>query len=184
MVAKFALGDKRGKKTRAMARKPKAKISQAPAACQNTDVLPSAENLELFRAAILCLHNQIRSQHDLPLLKDNGKLRKAATGHANAMVGAGFFDHASLDGDTFVDRIIGAGYTKRAAAWTLGEYLAWGTGDLSSAKGVMDAWMNSAGHKANILKRAYKEVGIGIKLGVPSDSGVGATVTADFGAKY
>ena len=89
----------------------------------------------------------------------------------------------SLDGDTFVDRIIGAGYTKRAAAWTLGEYLAWGTGDLSTPIGIMNAWMNSAGHKTNILKKAYREVGIGIQLGVPSDSGVGATVTTDFGVK-
>ena len=39
----------------------------------------------------------------------------------------------------------------------------------------MNAWMNSAGHKANILKKAYREVGIGIRLGVPSDNGVGAT---------
>ena len=47
----------------------------------------------------------------------------------------------------------------------------------------MNAWMNSAGHKANILKKAYREVGIGIRLGVPTDEGVGATVTADFGVK-
>jgi uncharacterized protein YkwD len=47
----------------------------------------------------------------------------------------------------------------------------------------MQAWMNSAGHKANILKRSYKEVGVGIRVGTPSDAGVGATFTADFGAK-
>jgi uncharacterized protein YkwD len=135
------------------------------------------------RAAILCLHNQIRSQNKLPLLKDNVKLRKAASGHSSAMVSQGFFDHTDPDGDSFVDRIIGAGYAKRNDGWTLGENLAWGTGDLSSATGVMNAWMNSAGHKANILKKAYEEVGIGIKLGVPSDSGVGATITADFGTK-
>jgi uncharacterized protein YkwD len=148
-----------------------------------TDVLPTTENLELVRAAILCLHNQIRQQNNLPLLKDNLKLRKAAVGHSADMVGEGFFDHTSPNGDSFVDRILDAGYAKRNDGWTLGENLAWGTGDLSSAKGVMDAWMNSAGHKANILKRAYKEVGIGIKLGVPSDDGVGATIPADFGVK-
>jgi uncharacterized protein YkwD len=43
--------------------------------------------------------------------------------------------------------------------------------------------MNSAGHKANILKKAYREIGIGLRLGVPSDETVGATVTADFGVK-
>jgi uncharacterized protein YkwD len=146
-------------------------------------VLPTAENVDLVRAAILCLHNQIRAQNNLPLLKENAKLRKAAASHSADMVGEGFFDHTSPDGDSFVDRILGAGYAKRSDGWTLGENLAWGTGDLSSAKGVMDAWMNSAGHKANILKKAYKEVGIGIKLGVPSDDGVGATITADFGVK-
>jgi uncharacterized protein YkwD len=185
VIAKIALGDKRVKKAHASAgkKKPKAKISQTLAPCQNTDVLPTAANIELVRAAVLCLHNQIRAQNKLPLLKDNAKLRKAATSHSNAMVGEGFFDHTSPDGDTFVDRIIGAGYAKRNDGWTLGENLAWGTGDLSSATGIMNAWMNSAGHKANILKKAYQEVGIGIKLGVPSDNGVGATITADFGAR-
>jgi uncharacterized protein YkwD len=181
VIAKIALGDKRAKKAKASAAKT-AKTSQVPT-CQNTDVLPTAENVDLVRAAILCLHNQIRAQNNLPLLKDNAKLRKAAVAHSADMVGEGFFDHTSPNGDSFVDRILDAGYAKRNDGWTLGENLAWGTGDLSSAKGVMDAWMNSAGHKANILKRAYKEVGIGIKLGVPSDDGVGATITADFGVK-
>ncbi|WP_053227066.1 CAP domain-containing protein [Solirubrobacter soli] len=181
VIAKIALGDKRAKKAHASAKEPKAKTSQVT--CQNTTVLPTAQNLELVRAAILCLHNQIRAQNNLPLLKDNAKLRKAAVGHSADMVGEGFFDHTSPNGDSFVDRILDAGYAKRNDGWTLGENLAWGTGDLSSAQGVMDAWMNSAGHKANILKRAYKEVGIGIKLGVPSDDGVGATITTDFGAK-
>ena len=151
--------------------------------CENADIAPNGGNLDEVRAAILCLHNQIRAQRGLPLLKENAKLRGAAVEHSSDMVSRGFFEHTTPGGVTMVDRIIGAGYAKRNDGWTLGENLAWGTGDLSSAKGVMDAWMNSAGHKANILKRAYKEVGIGIKLGVPSDDGVGATITADFGVK-
>jgi len=160
----------------------KAKVAQVPV-CTNTDVMPTPQNVEVVRAAILCLHNQIRVQAGLPALKANAKLQKAATGQSNDMVVNGYFDHTSPDGDTFVDRIVGAGYVKRNDGWTLGENLAWGTGDLSTPQGVMDAWMNSAGHKANILKKAYHEVGIGIKLGVPTDNGVGATITADFGTK-
>jgi uncharacterized protein YkwD len=110
-------------------------------------------------------------------------LRKAALGQSNDMVDEGYFDHTSPNGDTFVDRILDAGYVKRNDGWTLGENLAWGTGDLSTPRGVMDAWMNSAGHKANIVKKGYTEVGIGIRVGVPTDNGVGATITADFGAK-
>jgi len=170
--ASIALGDKR-----------KATARASTITCSNTDVMPTSDNVELIRAAVLCLHNQIRQKNGLPLLKDNAKLRKAANSHSSAMVNEGYFDHTSPDGDSFVDRIIGAGYAKRNDGWTLGENIAWGTGDLSSAKGVMDAWMNSPGHKANILKKAYREVGIGIRTGVPSDEGVGATITADFGVK-
>jgi uncharacterized protein YkwD len=170
--ATIALGDKR-----------KATARTSAITCANTDVMPTADNVEQLRAAVLCLHNQIRQQHNLPLLKDNSRLRKAAVGHSADMVDEGYFDHTTPSGDSFVDRILGSGYAKRNEAWTLGENLAWGTGDLSTANGVMHAWMNSAGHKANILKRSYKEVGVGIRLGTPSDAGVGATFTADFGAK-
>jgi uncharacterized protein YkwD len=164
----------------AKAAPPRAATAQA---CANTDLLPTAENIELVRAALLCLHNQVRAQHGLPALKDNLKLRKAATGHSSDMVDQGYFDHTDPDGETFVDRILGAGYAKKTDGWTLGENLAWGTGDLSTANGVMNAWMNSAGHRANILKRSYKEIGVGIRLGVPSDATVGATITTEFGAK-
>jgi uncharacterized protein YkwD len=169
--ATIALGDKRP---------PKATTAQD---CANTDLMPTAQNIELIRAAVLCLHNQIRAQHGLPLLKDNLKLRKAANGHSSDMVDEGYFDHTSPGGETFVDRILGSGYAKRTDGWTLGENLAWGTGEDSTPAGVMNAWMNSPGHKANILKRSYKEIGVGIRLGVPSDPTVGATFTTEFGAK-
>jgi uncharacterized protein YkwD len=169
--ATVALGDKRP---------PRAHAAQT---CANTDVMPTADNLDLIRAAVLCLHNQIRAQKGLPALKDNPKLRKAAVGHSGDMVEEGYFDHTDPSGTTFVDRILGAGYARRTDGWSLGENLAWGTGDLSTANGVMTAWMNSPGHKANILKRSYKEIGVGIRLGVPTDATVGATITTEFGAK-
>jgi uncharacterized protein YkwD len=169
--ATVALGDKRPVK---------ATVAQD---CGNTNVLPTADNLAQIRAAVLCLHNQTRAAKGLPLLRENAKLDKAALGHSNDMVAAGYFDHTTPGGTSFVDRILAAGYVKRDAGWTLGENLAWGTGDLSTPDGVMTSWMNSPGHKANILKRAYREVGVGIRLGVPSDGSVGATYTLDFGAK-
>ncbi|MDA0179928.1 CAP domain-containing protein [Solirubrobacter phytolaccae] len=183
--AKIALGDKRQVKAKAKASKTKTKVQAkaSVAPCANTTITPDATNLDAVRAALLCLHNQIRAQANLPVLKDNAKLRKAAVGHSNDMVNDGFFDHTSPNGDTFVDRIIGAGYAKRNDGWTIGENLAWGTGELSTPQAIMNAWMNSSGHKANILKKSYKEVGIAVRIGVPTDGTVGATVTADFGAK-
>jgi uncharacterized protein YkwD len=45
------------------------------------------------------------------------------------------------------------------------------------------AWMNSAPHRANILKPAFRVIGIGIRPGVPvSSGGQGATYTTDFGS--
>ena len=169
--ATVALGDKRPAK------------ATVAADCGNTDLLPTADNLAQVRAAVLCLHNQTRAAKGLPLLRENAKLDRAALGHSNDMVAAGYFDHTTPGGTSFVDRILSAGYVKRDAGWTLGENLAWGTGDLSTPAGVMNSWMNSPGHKANILKRAYREVGVGVRLGVPSDGSVGATYTLDFGAK-
>jgi len=181
--ATIALGDKRpvAKVRKSAAKKTKAKV--ASITCQNTTLLPSPDNLELINDAIVCLHNQIRAEKGLPTLRENAKLRKAALGHSNTMVNEGYFDHTSPSGSTFVDRVLSSGYAKRNDAWTLGENLAWGTGDLSTPAGIMQSWMNSSGHKANILKKAYREVGIGIRLGVPSDNGVGATITAEFGAR-
>jgi uncharacterized protein YkwD len=181
--AVIALGDMRPAKAakKKAAKKPvKAVAAQA---CANTDALPTADNLPLVRAAILCLHNQVRAEQGLPLLKENAKLDKSALGHSGDMVAEGYFDHTTPGGYTFVDRILAAHYVKRSDGWTLGENLAWGTGDLSTPDGVMGSWMASPGHKANILKRAYHEVGIGIHLGVPSDDTVGATYTLDFGVK-
>ena len=54
------------------------------------------------------------------------------------MVNQGYFDHTSPDGDTFVDRILDAGYAKRNDGWSLGENLAWGTGD--SQHGQRASW--------------------------------------------
>jgi uncharacterized protein YkwD len=169
------------KQTRKAKKRPvKAAAAQA---CANTDLLPAANNVPQIRAAVLCLHNQVRAAKGLPLLTENAKLDKAAAGHSDDMVTRGYFDHTTPSGVSFVDRILAAHYVRASDGWTLGENLAWGTGDLSSPAGVMNSWMNSPDHKANILKRAYREVGVGIRLGVPSDGTIGATYTLDFGVR-
>jgi uncharacterized protein YkwD len=160
-----------------------ARAAQVPATCANADVTPTAGNLDTVRAAIVCLHNQIRARNGLPLLKGNTKLRRAAEGHSADMVQRGYFDHTSRSGATMVDRILAAGYVRADQGWVLGENLEWGTGGLATPRGAVDAWMNSPGHRANILKRGYRHMGIGIALGVPTGGGSGATITVDFGAR-
>ena len=153
----------------------------AQAECENADIAPAPGNEGLVRAAILCLHNQIRASRDLPLLKENVRLRRAAVGHSTDMVSRGFFEHTTPDGETMVDRIMASRYASPRLGWALGENLAWGTGTLAAPRAIMKAWMDSPGHRANVVKRAYREIGLGIVTGVPSDRGNGATYTADFG---
>ena len=157
---------------------------KAQSVCTNTDLMPAAGNLPLIRAAVLCLHNKERSARGLTPLKENAKLRKAAKGHSDNMVAKGFFDHTAPDGTDMVDRILGAGYA-RGQGWSLGENIAWGTGPLATAAAIHRSWMRSPGHKANILRRQFREIGIGIALGAPAPTRgqQGATYTADFGVR-
>ena len=143
--------------------------------------MPTPDNVELVRAAILCLHNQIRAERDLPLLRENPRLRRAASAHSSDMVSRGFFEHTTPDGVTMVERIMATRYASPRVGWAIGENLAWGTGNLATPRAIMKAWMDSPGHRANVVKRAYREIGIGVVTGVPSDRGTGATYTADFG---
>jgi uncharacterized protein YkwD len=100
------------------------------------------------------------------------------------MVSARFFDHTSPSGSSMVDRIRRTGYTKRARSWALGENIAWGSGSLATAAEIHRGWMHSPGHRANILQRSFREIGIGIETGLPvrlSAAQSGATYTTDFG---
>src|SRR3954447_14367940 len=162
--------------------RPDAKSSQE--GCANTNVKPTRANLELVRDAVLCLHNRERARHGLPRLQENPRLRRAAERHTTNMISERFFDHTSPSGSTMVDRIRRTGYTKRARSWALGETIAWGSGSLAAAAQTRRAWMHSPGHRANILQRSFREIGIGIESGLPvrlSAAQSGATYTTDFG---
>jgi uncharacterized protein YkwD len=161
----------------------KRKAKQASRSCANTQVMPAPGNLGVVRAAVLCLHNRERAAHGLAPLRQHGKLRRAASAHSDDMVEQSYFAHDSLSGDDMVDRILRTGYG-RNTGWSLGENIAWGTGSLATAAEIQRAWMESPGHRANILRPQFREIGIGIALGAPVGSGGdGATYTADFGVR-
>ena len=170
-------------KTSSAARTAQPAAPAAPAECANTTLAPDAANLELIRAALVCLHNQIRAQSGLVTLAANNALAVAAAGHSDDMVARGYFDHISPDGGTFDKRVLAAGYAANGEGWNLGENLAWGTGELATPAGMMRAWMNSEGHRENILNGDYRELGFGIHLGTPTGSAEGVTITAEFGVR-
>lgn len=164
-------------------------IAAAPAdaaprvACSDTELTPSASTLPRVRAALLCLHNQIRAQAGLRPLAANSALSRAAQQHSRDMVVRGYFAHDSLDGRSFADRVMVTGYATRDDAWTLGENLAWGRDARATPAAIMTAWMNSAGHRRNILKSVYRDIGLAVTLGAPSGGPNAVTVAVEFGVR-
>ena len=161
-------------------------MAVAPAtasACANTDLRPSSENLRQVRSAVLCLLNQQRASRGLRKLRANAKLRRAAERHSRSMNRHDFFDHVSPSGTTPLQRVKAAGYLSGASSYSVGENIAWGEQRLSTPAEIMRAWMNSPGHKANILRGSFRHVGIGVSIGAPVAGGGGATYTTAFGKK-
>ncbi len=155
----------------------------AGSSCENVDVVPSESNLQTVKASTLCLLNGERSDAGLKALSRNPQLARAAAAHSEEMVAKQFFDHTGANGSDPVDRIRSTGYIPTSGTWTVGENLAWGTGTLATPKAIVVAWMKSRGHRENILRPAFREIGFGVVAGNPRDrNGSGATFSTAFGA--
>ncbi len=120
--------------------------------CANTTLVPDAGNLDLIRAALDCLHDQVRSQNGLGTLAENAALAAAAAAHTDDMIARGYFEHETPEGGTFDQRILAAGYARKGQGWSLGENLIWADGELATPAALMNSWMDSEGHRENILK--------------------------------
>ena len=156
--------------------------ASAAAACRGAGATTKTATTRTLVHATLCILNAKRAGHDLRPLRLNAKLGTAARRHSGAMVRERFFSHTSPNGDTFVDRIRAAGYLEGARSWTAGENIAYGSGSRSTPRSIGRAWMNSPGHRANILSGSFRSIGIGIASGTPVGV-AGATYTTDFGRR-
>ena len=169
--------------TLSVAAAPAPAAAQAPSACQSGAAMPSPENLDQVRDSVLCLLNRERTRRGLSRLRGNDRLERAATSHSRDMVRRDFFDHVSPGGTSPAARVRQTGYLSGARGWMVGENIAWGTFEYAAAAHVVDVWMHSPGHRANILRDQYRDIGIGIALGAPGHDDEGATYTTEFGTR-
>ena len=107
-----------------------------------------------FINEVLRLTNLERTSRGLNELTLNAQLNQAAQGHSDNMASQDFFDHTGADGSNVGDRVGDAGYAFRST----GENIAAGQ---TTPEQVVESWMNSPGHRANILNADYQEIGIG-----------------------
>lgn len=128
----------------------------------------------------LDLHNQQRASSGLVAFCVDATLTTAARAHSDEMLAKGYFAHESYDGETFDARLVRYGYT----GWTaLAENVAYGSGSLGAPDAIFSSWMNSAGHRANILNGSLRQIGIGARLGTYQGHSGTNMYTVDFGTR-
>jgi uncharacterized protein YkwD len=158
----------------------------ASSPCADANLVPTNANVDAVRTSTLCLLNVERTSRGLTPLKSNRYLLKAARRYSHLMVQERFFAHVSPEGSTLVTRVRkGTKYLRGAHSWTLGENLAWGSGDLATPANTVRAWMNSPGHRRNVLTPTFRHIGIGVVTGAPAPTHgfPAATYTTDFGRR-
>jgi uncharacterized protein YkwD len=107
-----------------------------------------------FEEQVVALTNQQRLAHGCDPVSMETRLRVAAQGHSADMALNDFFSHTGSNGSSPWDRILAQGYSFSTA----GENIAAG---YPSPESVVAGWMNSSGHRANILDCGFIHIGVG-----------------------
>jgi uncharacterized protein YkwD len=159
--------------------------AQAPRKAASVSV--ASVHLSALESQLLGQINLTRSRHGLRALRLSRALTAAADQHSQSMAQKGYFSHDSANGSSFFKRIASF-YTYRGYGhWSAGENLLYSTPDIDPA-GALRLWMNSPEHRANLLNRSWREIGLGAvhtsnAPGVYGGDEV-TIVTADFGFRY
>lgn len=134
--------------------------AEMPLSCNVQDPSPTPSNTGSSSVIqeVVNIVNQERSRAGLSPLRIHSQLNAAAQAHSDDMVRNNFMGHTGSDGSSMGDRIRRNGYNFRTA----GENVAAGQ---SSPQDVMRSWMNSPGHRQNILNPNFRDIGVGCAHG-------------------
>jgi len=155
--------------------------ARAQAACSSASLTAGEAPAGAVEAAITCLVNGERAARGLETVGRAGALDAVARRHASDMVTRRYFAHVSPTNGTVEKRARRGGYLT-APCWALGEDLGWAPPSVASPQAVVEAWMESPGHRAVILDPDFRELGIGIVGEAPTGDGAGATFVLEMGA--
>ena len=116
--------------------------------------IPAASSLKSYEDEVVRLVNIERSKHGLPALKSHWELSRVARYKSQDMINKNYFAHQSPTYGSPFNMMESFGLKFSAA----GENIAYGQ---RTPQEVVTAWMNSPGHRANILSRTYTHIGVG-----------------------
>jgi uncharacterized protein YkwD len=146
------------------------------AACPNQTDPAAPAGVQL--KAMLCMTNYARKATGLKPLSRARPLVRAAGRKSADILGCDEFSHEAC-GREFTYWIERFGYTR--GCWSAGENIGYGTGELGGVREIFVAWMNSPGHRANILGE-FGEIGIGRRVGTLEGAAGAVVWTQDFGS--
>jgi uncharacterized protein YkwD len=165
---------------------PAATSAGAAAACPDANLIPQPGNLARVRAAVVCLVNEVRERRGETPLRADARLEAAAQGHSEDMTAKDYFEHIGPRGDTPLDRMRANGYAPGAGVgYEVGENIAWGTLSLATPRAIVDGWVHSPDHLANILDARFRDTAVGVSTPPPAflaQGQAGAVYTQDFGS--
>jgi uncharacterized protein YkwD len=133
---------------------------------------------------VLRLINIERTSRGLHELRLDVGLGRAASAHVRDMMARDYFSHVSPEGGTCATRARQAGYrTAGYGSWRIGEVIAWGMQWRGTPEAVVDGWMHSPYHRAVLLGRGWRDVGVACVEGDFQGSGDSFMYTVDVGRR-
>jgi len=142
----------------------------APAASARSD----ASALTSGERSLLTEVNAVRRSYGLRPLSVDTALVRVARSYSTTMLRTNVFTHGAMGARLAASGARGPAY---------GENLAWGTGPYGAANFVVRSWMNSPGHRANLLRPGWNRIGLGIARGTFQGYPGASVVTADFAGR-
>jgi uncharacterized protein YkwD len=131
----------------------------------------AASRLSGRESGLLRAVNQARAAHGLSPVRFDATLTRAARSHSVEMLRGDYFAHGAFRTRMIQFRVRGP---------FVGENLAWGSGSYASPQTVIQEWLNSPAHRANLLRPTFTRIGIGAVQGTFRGNAASTVLTADF----
>ena len=115
--------------------------------------------------------NAVRAANHVPRLHIGARLERAARSHSSDMLRLNYFAHGAFTARMKYFGVQGP---------LIGENLAWGSGPYASPTAIVQAWLTSPEHRANLLRPGFRRVGVAAPSGPFAGQRRAIVVTADF----
>jgi uncharacterized protein YkwD len=134
-----------------------------PLACPNQRDITLPARTQ--KRAMRCLHRYARQQAQVPQVSANAELQQAAQAKADDIMSCQQFSHTACGRERFYWPKHGYTPPTPPGCYLLAENIAWGSDGNGSARAVMRAWLHSDQHRRYILRRRYRDIGVGLRHG-------------------